>query len=79
MSNPILEFNQIIEDIKNSDSSEYVKDQSYQEVQRLYENYRTDIEYMGAIHTLVDKYKGEPIKELEKNVNHKKRSIIVIK
>ena len=75
MSNPILELNQVIEDIKNSVSSDYVKDQSYQEVRKLYENYKTDVEYMGVIHTLVDEYNGGPLQQLEKNVNHKKKEM----
>ena len=64
MSDPILQLNQVIDDINGSTSNS--KDQMYAETQKLYENYGKDVEYMGVIHTLIEEVKNSSIPELKK-------------
>lgn len=71
MNNPIPDLNRVIMDISGSGS--FSNNQMYEEVQKLYENYNTDLEYQRTIHALIDDLKGSATSTLEKNVNHKKK------
>ncbi len=71
MSDPILQLNQVIMDISMSDS--YYRNQMANEVNKIYENYDKDVQYMGVIHNLINDVRDSSLTDLEKNVNHKKK------
>jgi hypothetical protein len=54
-------------------SNSYSKDKLYNEVKKIHDNYSKDVEYMGAIHSLIDNVRGSSLVELEKEMNHKKK------